>query len=312
MSLIYGISETGEKINIVDYTDRDIKVFSPLGKPLIGRRGNKNVHHFSHRYSGDRDSWAHPIMTPWHYSYQTICRPERVEVRIEKEGVLHIADIFTDKGLVVELQHSSIYDDDILEREQFYGDMIWLFDYSLRTTPQGKQIFRGRVIFTDKSDTYIKVRLSAEPKRTTKPTFYDVGTCILEFIGVDRRSPYNKEAWFKRHTRKEFIDKYMSGIVEKQYDHKSEFGLTYERKNDNKRKNIFVCHYDVNHDPETNKLSVQTRFRFALNKFFTWSTNEQLGEVELVRIWFDQKVRLPIDQGVHPPNDPEDQNYLHL
>jgi hypothetical protein len=42
---------------------------------------------------------------------------------------VHRADIFTDDGWVVELQHSSLSVDEIAEREKFYGSkMVWLWD----------------------------------------------------------------------------------------------------------------------------------------------------------------------------------------
>ena len=51
------------------------------------------------------------------------------EVICQKDGEKHRADILTESGVVVELQHSAISVDEIQERERFYGEkMIWLFD----------------------------------------------------------------------------------------------------------------------------------------------------------------------------------------
>ena len=42
----------------------------------------------------------------------------------------HIADIKTDSGLVIELQHSSMSLEEMQSRENFYKKMIWIIDGS--------------------------------------------------------------------------------------------------------------------------------------------------------------------------------------
>lgn len=51
-----------------------------------------------------------------------------VEVTISRYGGMHRADIVTQSGMVIELQHSPISPYTIQEREAFYGRMIWLID----------------------------------------------------------------------------------------------------------------------------------------------------------------------------------------
>jgi hypothetical protein len=63
----------------------------------------------------------------WHIGWKNRFPEENCEVTIRKDGVLHRADILS-RGLVVELQHSSISPKDIRERESFYDRMVWLFD----------------------------------------------------------------------------------------------------------------------------------------------------------------------------------------
>ena len=43
-------------------------------------------------------------------------------------GEKHIADVRTDKGLVIEFQHSPIKPDELTAREKFYKDMLWVVD----------------------------------------------------------------------------------------------------------------------------------------------------------------------------------------
>ena len=46
----------------------------------------------------------------------------------ELTGEKHIADIKASSGFVVEIQHSPISEQELLSRENFYGDMIWIVD----------------------------------------------------------------------------------------------------------------------------------------------------------------------------------------
>jgi hypothetical protein len=43
-------------------------------------------------------------------------------------GEKHIADVRTDKGLVVEFQHSVIKPEELKAREDFYGNLVWIVD----------------------------------------------------------------------------------------------------------------------------------------------------------------------------------------
>jgi hypothetical protein len=79
------------------------------------------------RYRRDCDPWSEPI-SPWHVSWQDIVLPDFAEVVIGP----HRADIVGNSDTVVELQHSSINSDQIREREDFYGNMVWLFDATRR------------------------------------------------------------------------------------------------------------------------------------------------------------------------------------
>jgi len=101
---------------------------------LKGRHeASRKIAHYAHaRGSPECDSWREPML-PWHRDWQRAfealgCLRERP---ITKEGVLHIADILLDPGpdqWVIELQHSPIGPEIMSERENFYGQMIWIFD----------------------------------------------------------------------------------------------------------------------------------------------------------------------------------------
>jgi hypothetical protein len=127
---------------------------------LIAKCGRIMAHHWAHP-GEDCDPW-HEHETDWHRYWKSLVPADCVEVTIEKNGKQHRADIITRKGIVIELQHSSISVDDIEEREKFYGeDMIWLFDVS-ECRPEPRYIDFG---FGDKCLANAKeIRLRIQPK----------------------------------------------------------------------------------------------------------------------------------------------------
>lgn len=266
MSLLYGLTDAGERVHIRDY-DPTMLVHSPLGRPLIAKRGTKKVHHFAHRYAGDRDEWLDPVMTDWHCGYQEVVDPTHVEVRIERDGVLHIADLRNRDDVVIELQHSPIIDEVIREREQFYGNMIWLFDYSHRlTTPTDVVASAGKILL--ETPHFVSIRLNSRPKPTTKPTFYDVGTEIYEYLGV---GPDPKVVWCRRLTRASFLARFFAGILARDYvaDPARTSRFFYDA-------DCYMCdlplHYDTGaglltvEDPDTYGLRDRLRGHFAWDR----------------------------------------------
>jgi hypothetical protein len=97
------------------------------GGPVIAKCGPCKIHHWAHQSAEDCDSWSEGI-GPWHISWQDLVRPEFVEVSLGE----HRADILGNSGTVIELQHSTIGPRTIEQREQFYGNMVWVFDATHR------------------------------------------------------------------------------------------------------------------------------------------------------------------------------------
>ena len=93
--------------------------------PTIAKCGSIVVHHWAHAAGDDCDTWSEPE-SPWHRrwkSYYAGCGAS-----VEVPMGTHRADVVTAGGGVVELQHSPIALAEALEREHFYGRMLWLFD----------------------------------------------------------------------------------------------------------------------------------------------------------------------------------------
>lgn len=96
------------------------------------------AHHWAHESQDDCDPWSEHV-GPWHLSWQDPVQDQFVEVTIGP----HRADIRNAEGAVIELQHSSISPEDIAQREEFYGDMVWVFDATERfpAMPSGDRVF---------------------------------------------------------------------------------------------------------------------------------------------------------------------------
>lgn len=97
---------------------------SGCGDDVIAKCGEIKIWHWAH-VNKECDSWYEPE-SAWHIGWKSLAPPDNQEVVIGP----HRADIRTSKGTVIELQHSPISPEEIREREQFYGDMIWIFDAS--------------------------------------------------------------------------------------------------------------------------------------------------------------------------------------
>lgn len=95
------------------------------GEEVIAKCGTINVWHFAHKSGTDCDSWYEPE-SEWHRDWKNNFPTVNQEVTIRGEMGYHRADVLTKTELVIELQASTISIEEILEREQFYGDMIWI------------------------------------------------------------------------------------------------------------------------------------------------------------------------------------------
>lgn len=100
---------------------------------VVAKRGPKIVHHWAHKALQDCDSWYDSRnMTEWHRSWQDRFLPACQEVTLGEKRE-HRADVYLeDQKLTVEFQHSSLPQETVLERTEFYtknnGFIAWVFD----------------------------------------------------------------------------------------------------------------------------------------------------------------------------------------
>jgi len=122
--MLYAYSDIGQKIRA---TPNAIAACPECGEGVMAKCGEINIWHWAHKRRGDCDIWGE-CETQWHLTWKSYFPAECVEISIGGNGTKHRADIRTPNGIVIELQHSPISVEKIREREQFYGNMIWIFD----------------------------------------------------------------------------------------------------------------------------------------------------------------------------------------
>ena len=117
--MIWGIKDN-KKVNA---TPKGTAICPICKSELIAKCGIVKKWHWSHKSLEDCDSWSEPE-SEWHLNWKNYFKKEEQEIVIEN----HRADIKTERGLIIEIQNSSICPDDICDREKFYDNMIWLLN----------------------------------------------------------------------------------------------------------------------------------------------------------------------------------------
>jgi len=168
------------------------------GAPMIPKCGALKEWHWAHRAGSDCDPWSEPT-GPWHLSWQEPLRPAHVEVPMRP----HRADIVGNGRVVVELQHSGISAEAIREREQFYGNMVWLFDAT----------FRFRVVHSGEMAFFAFGR-TKHIDQCCKPVFLDFGHTIVQVERFTDLFPECSGVGYARD-RNWFVSEYLAGCVRK-------------------------------------------------------------------------------------------------
>jgi len=95
---------------------------------VIAKCGSRRVWHWAHTGVRNCDPWWEPE-TEWHRNWKNRFPSHWQEVRqLASSGELHIADVKTEAGTVIEFQHSDISPVERASREHFYQEMVWVVD----------------------------------------------------------------------------------------------------------------------------------------------------------------------------------------
>jgi hypothetical protein len=102
------------------------------GNAMVAKCGAVRVHHWSHAGRRNCDPWWENE-TEWHRAWKNHFPVAWQEiVHRADDGELHIADVKTGDGWVLEFQHSHIRSEERRSREAFYQRLIWVVDGTRR------------------------------------------------------------------------------------------------------------------------------------------------------------------------------------
>lgn len=141
---------------------------------VLARCGEVNTWHWAHRSRIDCDVWSEGESL-WHITWKRRFPRQWREVTIGR----HRADVASPRG-VIELQASGISPEEVVERERFYGCMVWVVDAS-----------HFRLHVRDRG-SYVTFRWK-HPRKTwwhaTKPLYFDLGTHLLKIHRLHQNLP---------------------------------------------------------------------------------------------------------------------------
>ena len=99
------------------------------GAEVIAKCGKHVVWHWAHKATTHCDRWWE-AETDWHRRWKDRFTQDWQEIPMvdQRTGEVHIADVRTPAGLVLEFQHSTIDPAEVKAREDFYQRMVWVID----------------------------------------------------------------------------------------------------------------------------------------------------------------------------------------
>jgi hypothetical protein len=110
--------------------------------PVVAKCGRERIWHWAHQGSRRCDPWWENE-TEWHRKWKAEFPDAWQEiVHHADDGTKHIADVKTDRGWVIEFQHSYLKPEERRSREGFYPKLIWVVD-GMRRKKDSAQLLRA-------------------------------------------------------------------------------------------------------------------------------------------------------------------------
>lgn len=195
------------------------------GSEVVSKCGTQRVWHWSHLQKLECDRWWEPE-TEWHRNWKGHFPKDWQEVsHAAADGERHIADIKTDRGLVIELQHSPITPEERASREDFYTTMVWVVDglrYKLDLEAFRSAVAHGHILRDDPLyvDPYKETGIFRRWAPIQRPVFIDFGNEQFSVAGFPLTEPVlwqfllhpqKKSILIAAVTRGSFIDFCLNG-----------------------------------------------------------------------------------------------------
>lgn len=104
------------------------------GSEVIAKCGEIRIDHWAHKGKRRCDPWWENE-TEWHRSWKDKFPKDWQEVRhTAEDGEVHIADVKTESGWIIEFQHSFLKPEERQKRNAFYRKIVWVVDGLRRST----------------------------------------------------------------------------------------------------------------------------------------------------------------------------------
>ena len=178
---------------------------------VIAKCGTEVVHHWAHEVKSNCNSrWENE--GPWHQAWKNHFAEDWQEVvHFDDSGEKHIADVKTDRGWVIELQHSFLQTEERRSRNAFYCPrLIWVVNALRRPTDASQfEKMMTRALCFGSTGLFWAVspdncRLVREWSGSDAQIIFDFGPRLGLWWMLGRLS--NDRVLFTRYTHTQFIE----------------------------------------------------------------------------------------------------------
>jgi hypothetical protein len=186
--------------------------------PMVAKCGEVKVWHWAHQGGRFCDLWWESE-TEWHRGWKGQFPVNWQEVVQQAEtGEKHIADVKTDRGWVIEFQHSYLTPEERRSRDAFYPKLIWVVDATRRKRDraqlvnawkEGVPVGENALVRRAFSDSCVLLR---EWAGSNAPIFFDLGGPVLWWLFAKSTTG---SAYVAPYQRADFIDSHRGGATAK-------------------------------------------------------------------------------------------------
>jgi hypothetical protein len=188
------------------------------GHPMVAKCGEMRIWHWAHQGRRVCDPWWENE-TEWHRAWKGQFPVSWQEVvHTAENDMKHIADVKTERGWVIEFQHSYIKPEERRSRDVFYPKLVWVVD-GTRRKRDGKQFFEalnnGALLVAKLPIVQVRsdeCALLREWAGSQAPIFFDFGSeqVLLWLIAGRPHGP----AYVGPVSRASFIEMHRDGVTQ--------------------------------------------------------------------------------------------------
>lgn len=195
------------------------------GDPMIAKCGQHRVWHWAHRGIRVCDHWWESE-TEWHRAWKNQFPKDWQErIHTSKDGEKHIADVKTERGIVLEFQHSFLKVEERESRELFYQNMAWIVNGRRRALDRARFFaLLGAAVVVNRTPLIVLMPTDASAllrdwKVSRVPVYFDFGDSEpsdglrFDHPVLWRLSPSkpNGRAYLSPMSKGSFLDAHLAG-----------------------------------------------------------------------------------------------------